>query len=68
MNIQQVASRKSGNAVLRKIKLKNSFTGEIVEGELVIEEEIEGKKFFVVQIGPRTMKFARDGYSIVRTR
>lgn len=57
---------------LYKIKpntnFKNNITKEVHTGDIINEEEIEGKRFYIVKIGPRVLKFSKEGYSIVKTQ
>ncbi|NDG30620.1 hypothetical protein EB118_11185 [bacterium] len=46
---------------------KNNITKEVVSGDIINEEEIEGKRFYIVKIGPRVLKFSKEGYSILKT-
>lgn len=50
--------------VKKNITLSNRLNNETVTGDLVNEDEIDGKKFFVMRVGPRTMKLAKDAYMI----
>lgn len=49
------------------ISFKNNITKEITVGDIVNEEDIEGKRFYIVKIGPRYLKFSKEGYSIVKS-
>lgn len=49
------------------ISFRNNVTKEITIGDIINEEEIEGKLFYVVRIGPRLLKFSREGYSIIKS-
>jgi len=49
------------------ISFKNNITKEVTVCDIVNEEEIEGKRFYIVKIGPRILKFAKEGYSIVKS-
>ena len=43
--------------------LYNRLNNEQITGSLINEDEIEGKKFYVLQVGQRTLKLAKDAYS-----
>jgi hypothetical protein len=43
--------------------LVNRFNNETVKGDLINEEEIEGKPFYVMRVGQRVMKLAKDAYA-----
>ena len=45
---------------------KNNITKEVLVGDIINEEEIEGKRFYIVKIGPRVLKFSKEGYSIMK--
>jgi len=49
------------------VRLKNNFTNEVTRGDIVNEEFIDGKQFFVVKVGPRFLKFSKEGYTLLRT-
>lgn len=49
--------------VKRNFTLFNQLNNESVTGDLINEDEIEGRKFYVMRIGPRVMKFAKDAYT-----
>ncbi|NBW58391.1 hypothetical protein EBR43_11585 [bacterium] len=48
------------------IFFKNNITKEVVNGDIINEEEIEGRRFYIVRMGSRVLKFAKEGYSIVK--
>lgn len=50
----------------RQIVLRNRFTNDLVAGLLMDTQEIDGKPFFVINQNGRTMKLAKDGYTIVQ--
>lgn len=43
--------------------LFNRFNNEQVTGDLINEDEIEGKKFYVMRVGQRVLKLAKEAYS-----
>lgn len=43
--------------------LYNHLNNESLTGDLVNEDEIEGKKFYVMRVNGRTLKLAKDSYS-----
>ena len=49
------------------VRLKNNFTNEVTRGDIVNEEFIDGKQFFVVKVGPRFLKFSKEGYTLLKT-
>lgn len=49
------------------IRLKNNFTNEVTRGDIVDEEYIDGKQFYVVRVGPRLIKLSKDGHTLLRT-
>lgn len=55
--------------IKHNVTLQNRLNNELITGDLVNEDEIEGKKFFVLRAGhpPRLMKLAKDAYSLKKT-
>lgn len=50
----------------RTVKLKNKLNGETVEGLLVNEEDIDGRKYFVVKfLNGSVNKFNKEAFSLV---
>lgn len=43
--------------------LYNRLNSEKVTGDLINEEEIEGKKFYVMRVGQRMLKLSKDAYT-----
>lgn len=43
--------------------LFNRLTKEGITGDLINEDEIDGKKFYVMKVGPRVLKLSKDAYS-----
>lgn len=43
--------------------LYNRLNNEKIIGDLINEDEIEGKKFYVLKVGARVLKLAKDAYS-----
>jgi hypothetical protein len=43
--------------------LFNRLNNEQIVGDLINEDEIEGKHFYVVRVGQRTLKLAKDAYT-----
>lgn len=43
--------------------LYNCINNERITGDLINEDEIEGKKFYVMRVGPRVLKLAKDAYA-----
>lgn len=41
----------------------NHLTNESMTGDLINEDEIDGKKFYVMRINGRVLKLAKDAYS-----
>lgn len=50
------------------VKLKNKFNNEIVTGDIVNEEDIEGKTFWVIKQNARLMKLAKEAYVLQHGR
>jgi hypothetical protein len=50
----------------RSIKLKNRLNGDVIEGILVNEEDIDGKKYFVVRfLNGAVNKFNKEAFTSV---
>ena len=49
------------------VRFKNNITNEVTRGDIVDEEFIDGKQFFVVKVGPRFLKFAKEGYTLLKS-
>jgi hypothetical protein len=45
------------------ITLYNRLNNEKITGELINNDEIEGKQFYVVKVNSRVLRFAKDAYS-----
>jgi hypothetical protein len=43
--------------------LFNRLNNEQIVGDLINEDEIEGKHFYVIRVGQRTLKLAKDAYT-----
>ena len=46
------------------VKFKNKVTSEFLVGDIINEESIDGKAFWVVKVGNRTLKLSKDAYAI----
>ncbi len=49
--------------VKSNVTLFNKMNNEEITGDIINEDEIEGKKFYVLRVGFRVMKLAKDAYS-----
>lgn len=56
---------KTRNSFIKKpnYTLFNRLNNVPITGDLINEDEIEGRKFYVMQVGERTLKLAKDSYS-----
>jgi len=61
------ATLKNDFIIKRHVTLFNQFNNEAIVGDIINEDEIEGKKFFVVRVGARVMKLAKDAYSFKKS-
>lgn len=51
------------------IKIKNRLNGDVVEGVLVNEEEIEGKKYLVIKfLNGSVNKFSKEAFTVVSSQ
>jgi hypothetical protein len=54
--------------IKENVTLKNIFnTGDII-GDIINEEEIEGKPFYVVRSNNRVLKLSKEAYLIRKTK
>ncbi len=60
-------NRKPQFVVKPNVTLYNRVNSDHITGDLVNEDEIEGKQFYVLRVGPRLMKFAKDAYTPKRS-
>lgn len=49
------------------VRFKNNITNEVTRGDIVDEEYIDGKQFYVVKVGPRLLKLSKEGYTLLKT-
>ena len=50
----------------RSVKIKNKLNGDVIEGILVNEENIDGKNYFVLRfLNGAVNKFNKEAYSVV---
>jgi len=53
--------------IRKGIKFKNRLNSEIISGDLINEEDIEGKSYFVVRNEKGTViKLTKEAYSILK--
>lgn len=53
----------------RSIRIKNRVSGDVLEGVLVNEENIDGKNFFVIRfINGAVNKFNKEAYTVLSSR
>lgn len=50
------------------VLLKNALTNEVVKVDILRDDEIEGKKFWIVRMNQRVLLMAKDAYSVVRSQ
>jgi hypothetical protein len=60
--------RKKTYKIKPDVRLRNKFNNEVVAGDVVNEEEIEGKLFWVIKQNARTMKLAKEAYVLQHGR
>lgn len=50
----------------RSVRIKNKLNGDVIEGILVNEENIDGKNYFVLRfLNGAVNKFNKEAYSVV---
>jgi putative ribosome biogenesis GTPase RsgA len=59
-------SRRPSYEVRRNLYFKNKVNDNSYTGDLVNEEDIEGKRFYIVKVNNRTLKLAKEFYTIVK--
>lgn len=59
--------RKNQFVVKPNFVLFNRLNNEQITGDLVNEDEIDGKQFYVLRVGPRYLKLAKDAYTPKRS-
>jgi hypothetical protein len=47
-------------------QLRNALSSELIVVDIINEEEIDGKKFWVVQRNGRTLKLSKDAFALVK--
>ena len=53
----------------RSIRIKNRVSGDVLEGTLVNEENIDGKNFFVIRfINGSVNKFNKEAFTVLSSR
>ena len=58
--------RKSRYEVKKDVYFKNKINDSSYIGDLINEEEIEGKRYYVVKKSGRVIKLAKEFYTIVK--
>jgi len=66
MHLIKNLNYKKSSKIKHDVNFRNNFTKEIITADIVKEEEIGGKTFYVVKIGSRILKFSKEGYSILK--
>ena len=56
-------NQRNGFVTKPNYTLYNHLNNESLTGDLINEDEIEGKKFYVMRINGRVLKLAKDSYS-----
>lgn len=67
--MQKYTKRKQYNSKIN-VTLKNRFSNETMKCDIVDEDEVEGKKFWVVNIPNRSdrLKFSKDAWALIGGR
>lgn len=58
--------RKSRYEIKKDVYFKNRINDSSYVGDLINEEEIEGKRYYVVKKSGRVVKLAKEFYTIVK--
>lgn len=56
--------KRKSYATKKDVVLVNRVTNEVITGDIINEDEIEGRFFFVIKSGGRVIKVAKDAYNI----
>lgn len=68
MKSRLIRQRHPTYSIKENVLLKNNFnTGDII-GDVINEEEIEGKSFYVVRSNNRIFKVAKEAYTIRKVK
>jgi len=46
------------------VTLKNRYNSETIKGDIINEDTIEGRAYYVLQVNNRTIKCAKESYTI----
>jgi hypothetical protein len=49
-----------------KVTLKSRLNNQIVEGDIIAEEEIDGEAFWIMRTHNRVLKLAKSAYTVVK--
>lgn len=64
-----MAKKKSQQSTaMQGVKLTNRVTGEEMLGDILGDDHIDGKPFWIVQVNGRLFKLAKEGYNLKRSR
>lgn len=61
-------SRFNYYAVKRNVTLKNKLTGELIQGDVVNEEDIDGRFFYVLRNHRGTYKYVKEAFTLLHPR
>jgi len=50
--------------IRRNVTLKNRFNNELFQGDIINEESIDGKTFYVVRKDSKIFKFNKDSFVV----
>ena len=48
------------------VTLKNRYNSEIIKGDIINEDTIDGRVYYVMQVNNRTIKCAKESYTITK--
>lgn len=66
MKVATRNNRRPMYEVRRNLYFKNKVNDNSYTGDLINEEDIEGKRFYIVRCNNRTLKLAKEFYTIVK--
>lgn len=61
-----MAKKQKHQQAMQGVKLINRVTGEEYLGDILGDDSIDGKPFWIVQVNGRAFKLAKEGYNLKR--
>lgn len=67
-SVKKTSFRRPEYKVRYNITLKNIFNNTDFVGDIINEEEIEGKGFYVLKVNNRVYKLAKDAHTLLKVQ